>query len=703
MAEEVNLIVNVDKGNTKSVADVRKELEEAKKAATDTGKALGDGIAAAETKTISLKAQLKAMKQELLTLDSNDPKFKKLAREAGELQDRIGDVNERVKALASDTKRLDSLVRIGGAITGGFQAAQGAMALFGTESKQVEKAIQNIIAAQGIMNGVQQVGIFLTTKQNGVSILDTTIKYANAVATKVVTAAQWLWNAALTANPIGLVVVAVGALSFGIYKLAKGLKDGTITIQDINKVLWRMIMPLQLIVDLFKYLYDEATKTESALEKGSRENTERFNKRLAEIRAERAEQEKAHTERQEQFDRQIARYEAEGKSSYALRLAKLEDIKAEKESILQSTKEIIQNLVDRYTIEAQLRGKSLEEFLSSIGLQYDTQKAFLENSLKDQEEAIYDSETEIKKLKYDAGKEANEAANKALSDRIKLEQDQLKNLQQQYNDYLSELENAENDYYESQLSKQDQELRQVEEKYFDLIERGKQFGIDTATLEEARLNELNEIKMKYALEEQAILDKADEDKKKKADDDIQLEKEKQAAKEKIARDFTKASIDLANTIFVLTNSLGKQDEANRLKRAKRQFEISKAMSIAEATISTIKGVVNALSEPSLLPFPLSAIAKGANALAVGAAGALNVSKIASQKFEGGGSGAATSLSSGGDVGSAMQKTGEQQPKVQDLNNSSTILNPEPQKVYVVESEMTAKQNKVKAIISEATF
>jgi hypothetical protein len=52
----------------------------------------------------------------------------------------------------------------------------------------------------------------------------------------------------------------------------------------------RMIMPLQLIVDLFKYLYDEATRTETALEKGSRENTERFNKRMAEIKAERDEQ-----------------------------------------------------------------------------------------------------------------------------------------------------------------------------------------------------------------------------------------------------------------------------------------------------------------------------------------------------------------------------------------------------------------------------
>jgi hypothetical protein len=35
---------------------------------------------------------------------------------------------------------------------------------------------------------------------------------ASAVAIKMVTAAQWLWNAALSANPIGLVVVAIGAL-----------------------------------------------------------------------------------------------------------------------------------------------------------------------------------------------------------------------------------------------------------------------------------------------------------------------------------------------------------------------------------------------------------------------------------------------------------------------------------------------------------
>lgn len=35
-------------------------------------------------------------------------------------------------------------------------------------------------------------------------------------ATKAITAAQWLWNAALTANPIGVIVVAIAALAAGI-------------------------------------------------------------------------------------------------------------------------------------------------------------------------------------------------------------------------------------------------------------------------------------------------------------------------------------------------------------------------------------------------------------------------------------------------------------------------------------------------------
>lgn len=59
---------------------------------------------------------------------------------------------------------------------------------------------------------------------NAVSVVTTTAAWlaygiivkATAVATKVFTAGQWLLNAALTANPIGLVIVAIAALVAGI-------------------------------------------------------------------------------------------------------------------------------------------------------------------------------------------------------------------------------------------------------------------------------------------------------------------------------------------------------------------------------------------------------------------------------------------------------------------------------------------------------
>lgn len=52
-------------------------------------------------------------------------------------------------------------------------------------------------------------------------IASTTATIAGSNAVGLITGAQWLWNAALTANPIGTVVVAVGILAAGIFALYK--------------------------------------------------------------------------------------------------------------------------------------------------------------------------------------------------------------------------------------------------------------------------------------------------------------------------------------------------------------------------------------------------------------------------------------------------------------------------------------------------
>lgn len=54
-------------------------------------------------------------------------------------------------------------------------------------------------------------------------------KLVSAAGTKIATAAQWLWNAALTANPIGLIIAGVATLTAGVYALSKVINTGTAT------------------------------------------------------------------------------------------------------------------------------------------------------------------------------------------------------------------------------------------------------------------------------------------------------------------------------------------------------------------------------------------------------------------------------------------------------------------------------------------
>ena len=79
----------------------------------------------------------------------------------------------------------------------------------------------------------------------------------------------------------------------------------------------------------------------------------------------------------------------------------------------------------------------------------------------------------------------------------------------------------------------------------------------------------------------------------------------------------------------------------------------------------------------------------------------NIAKIASTQY---GGGASASLAVGSpDLGGAAENVGSTTPNVQAINAGSTFLNPEPNKVYVVESDITAKQKKVGVIESLATF
>lgn len=185
------------------MADVTKEiaLEVSLKDSTSAG-------------TQSAKQRLREMQKELIAMaeagQQGTDAFKRLEQQAGSLKDEIADVNQRVKNLASDTKRIDAFVGAVQGIAAGFQIAQGAAALFGDENEDLQKAMLKVQGAMALANGVQQVANLLQKESAVMMGLNTLATKAYAVAVGTATGAMRAFRIALAATGIGAIVVALG-------------------------------------------------------------------------------------------------------------------------------------------------------------------------------------------------------------------------------------------------------------------------------------------------------------------------------------------------------------------------------------------------------------------------------------------------------------------------------------------------------------
>jgi hypothetical protein len=166
--------------------------------------------------TTSAKQRLRELQKTLTEMalagESGTKAFKQMEVEAGKLKDQIGDTSQRIKNLASDTRNIDTFVAGIQGITAGFQIAQGAAALFGSENEDLQKALLKVQGAMALANGVQQVAnllnkdsILITQGQAAAQAL-----YATAVGAS--TGAMKAFRIALLATGIGAAIAAVGLL-----------------------------------------------------------------------------------------------------------------------------------------------------------------------------------------------------------------------------------------------------------------------------------------------------------------------------------------------------------------------------------------------------------------------------------------------------------------------------------------------------------
>ena len=715
MSEVAAINLSINAGNSsKTLGEIKSELEQIGSTGEQSTDKVSQGIGETTTATKSLKTQLREMKDQLNTMDESSPEFRALAIEAAQLEDRIGDVNNQVRLLASDTKRLDGLIGAGMAIGGAFQAAQGAMALFGTESAAVQKAIQNVIAVQGIMNGVMSVANALNKDQVAGMYLRMALDKIQKGLTIAMIAVQKALNFVMAANPIGLIVLGIGLLIAGFVAFKKPIMDVINSFKSLGDVLNFLISPFTSVLKWMGLIEDKEAEAEKQRQKQSKANRARYEERINQIKKERYEYLKAKDEEISSLELQIDTLDAEGKATEELRLQVLEAERDKIKANIDSAREILKAKLDLFEAQAKLNGKSNEEFGRSIGVDFQASVDGYKQLLNKQEESLQRAENNITRFnreQLEKRKQNQQSASdeiveiveseadlkaaaeaKALKEKTEAEEKAAQAraaAEEKLNEQIAKIRE---DYRISLLEDQEKEIDAVRLKYEQLLLDAEQFGLDTAELKEAQEYELAQIEDKYR-----------EEKK---------EKDRQAREEQFAK-----TVETAETLISIVESINsiandkeiarikKKQEAgekltqSEIKRLQRQQKIEKAVAVAQIAIDTAKAISGAVAVgASTGPFPanIPAILLGIAAVVSGVAQANKIINAPAVDVSSGT--AADSAISNSDITNPETNA----PNTDQFGTGSTQITP-PTKVYVLEQDITDTQGSVAAIKQQATF
>jgi DNA repair exonuclease SbcCD ATPase subunit len=204
-----------------------------------------DIVLRVKSETDQATGQFKNLKQELRSIEgelnkmaeagqSGTEAFKKLQQRAGQVKDQISDTKSAIKALSSDTFRLDAFAQGAQAIAGGFAAAQGSLALFGTENKAVEEAIKKTQGAMALLQGVTAITNVLQKESAFSQLFLNKAQKEGAVATGVATTATKGFSRALAATGVGALVIGLGLL--------------IANFDDVKKVVMNLLKPFDGII-----------------------------------------------------------------------------------------------------------------------------------------------------------------------------------------------------------------------------------------------------------------------------------------------------------------------------------------------------------------------------------------------------------------------------------------------------------------------
>jgi hypothetical protein len=559
----------VNKANDAVVASAQESSKEVANAYKSAGKSIAAAFSGGEVKKAladnnksfeqltskgkTLTGQLRSLKNELTQLEASGKggteQFRQLTFEAARLEDQIGDTRARVANLASDTFKFDAAVQATQGLAAGFEIAQGAAALFGSESEDLQKALLKVQAATAIANGVQQVANLLLEESAIKTLVLARAESVLAVVTGTSTGALKALRIALAATGIGLLVIGLIALVENFDKVKRALENSIPGFKEVSNAIGGVVDTIKEWVGAS----GEADRAATAFESASK-------KQLA-----------ASDAAIERIERQIDIEKSAGRSTVALEIQR-------EQAVINANRAIIADYAKKAGTLSQL---SDEEKAKAKEVQQSAVNAVLDASAKitvirneAEREASEKAQEEAKK-RAEAAKKAAEDVAKARENLAKLETDALQ---------------AQLDEREKILSESNAKIQELEKAFLE-----SRFAAGSA--EEKKLQDAI-----LAIKEQATKSIAEIDQK--AIDD-KAAKEKEAA-EKAQQEAEKAAEERSKLtiagIDAQINALKTLEIAEGTSLERRieiiQLESKKRIEDAKENASEIK-LINAETEQAI--------------------------------------------------------------------------------------------------------
>ena len=550
--------------------------------------------------------------------------------------------------LAVDSAATTMSEKLGGALTGaasGFAAVQGVMAITGSESEALEESLLKVQGALAFQQGV-----------------DGVLKYAKSVG--LASKAQKAFNLIVSLNPLALLVTTLVAIIgyFAVFTDAidvaiQGLKDLTDWIGITGFAEEKRAKRQKEIAEK----QAEYRKAEIEYLKAQGKNTAELEKQILREALAIAEREK---QRNIAFGFKQGEIEADTKIlELKGQIAAIDKAEAERQK---------QYAADRLNATRQIQDAQVEL------LEEGSKKEIVENKLKfdrlreDTLKATNLTRKEKQKLIDLYDKQEMESHKKIVDNfiaELERQQTETQNRIDAFNNsFQDEIEALAEENYQRFLTEQEREVLAVQDKYFRLETLAEGNAEALNEIEIAKMNELNDINLKYQKEE--------------------IEIEEATQEQKIAA--------VKNTLSTIAN-LAQLFAGESEREQKKAFKIQKAANIAQATIDTYASAVSSYNSLSGIPV-VGPVLGGAAAAAAVTAGLLNIKSIAQQEF-GGGVGDTPAVPSDVGGGGAPQFNVVGDSGV----NQLAQLQQQPTQAYVVSGEVTTAQALDRNRVQNATL